>query len=91
MALTGAMLLARLLRPMLGDAPMVGVWLPPGIGGAVVNIALAFLGKTSVNLNYTSGPRFAALGPAPVRLQARADLQAVPCTRSSWNPDPAWS
>ena len=56
MTLTGAMLLARLLRPILGDAPMVAVWLPPGMGGAVVNIALAFLGKTSVNLNYTSGP-----------------------------------
>ncbi len=56
MTLTGAVLLARLLRPMLGDAPMVAVWLPPGMGGAVVNIALAFLGKTSVNLNYTSGP-----------------------------------
>ena len=78
MTLTGAMLLARLLRPMLGDAPMVGVWLPPGIGGAVVNIALAFLGKTSVNLNYTSGAGFAALGPAPVRLQIRPHLQAVP-------------
>ena len=56
MTLTGALILTKLLRPMLGDAPMVAVWLPPGMGGAVVNIALAFLGKTSVNLNYTSGP-----------------------------------
>ncbi|HVS36909.1 MAG TPA: AMP-binding protein, partial [Gemmataceae bacterium] len=54
-ALAGAMCLARALRPMLGDAPMVGVWMPPSVGGAAVNIALALLGKTPVNLNYTAG------------------------------------
>src|SRR5207248_8188099 len=54
--LAGAMCLARHLRPLLGDAAMVGVWLPPGAGGALSNIALAFLGKTSVNLNYTAAP-----------------------------------
>jgi len=55
-ALAGAMLLARSLRPIVGDAPMVGVWLPPSVGGALTNIALAMLGKTAVNLNYTGGP-----------------------------------
>jgi acyl-[acyl-carrier-protein]-phospholipid O-acyltransferase/long-chain-fatty-acid--[acyl-carrier-protein] ligase len=55
-ALAGAMCLARTLRPVLGDTPMVGVWLPPGLGGVLVNVALALLGKTSVNLNYTSAP-----------------------------------
>jgi acyl-[acyl-carrier-protein]-phospholipid O-acyltransferase/long-chain-fatty-acid--[acyl-carrier-protein] ligase len=54
MALMGATFLSRLLRPLLGDNPMVGLWLPPSAGGAVTNIALAFLGKTAVNLNYTS-------------------------------------
>jgi acyl-[acyl-carrier-protein]-phospholipid O-acyltransferase/long-chain-fatty-acid--[acyl-carrier-protein] ligase len=53
-ALMGSILLSRLLRPLLGDVPMVGVWLPPSTGGAITNIALAFLGKTAVNLNYTS-------------------------------------
>jgi acyl-[acyl-carrier-protein]-phospholipid O-acyltransferase/long-chain-fatty-acid--[acyl-carrier-protein] ligase len=53
-ALMGATCLSRLLRPLLGDSPMVGVWLPPSTGGAITNIALAFLGKTAVNLNYTS-------------------------------------
>jgi acyl-[acyl-carrier-protein]-phospholipid O-acyltransferase/long-chain-fatty-acid--[acyl-carrier-protein] ligase len=52
--LAGAMILARKLRPLLGDSKMVGLWLPPSVGGGIVNIALAFLGKTSVNLNYTS-------------------------------------
>ena len=45
---------ARLLEPLLAKARLVGVWLPPGRGGAVTNIALAVLGKVAVNLNYTS-------------------------------------
>jgi acyl-[acyl-carrier-protein]-phospholipid O-acyltransferase/long-chain-fatty-acid--[acyl-carrier-protein] ligase len=55
-ALTGAILLSRALRPLVGDTQMVAVWLPPGIGGALTNIALALLHKTSANLNYTSSP-----------------------------------
>jgi acyl-[acyl-carrier-protein]-phospholipid O-acyltransferase/long-chain-fatty-acid--[acyl-carrier-protein] ligase len=51
--LAGTLMLVRRLRPLLGDERMVGVWLPPSVGGAVTNIALAFLGRTSVNLNYT--------------------------------------
>jgi acyl-[acyl-carrier-protein]-phospholipid O-acyltransferase/long-chain-fatty-acid--[acyl-carrier-protein] ligase len=55
--LAGAMMLARWLRPVLREEPMVAIWLPPGIGAVIVNIALAFLGKTPVNLNYTAGPK----------------------------------
>jgi acyl-[acyl-carrier-protein]-phospholipid O-acyltransferase/long-chain-fatty-acid--[acyl-carrier-protein] ligase len=33
---------------------MVGLWLPSSLGGALANLALALLGKTAVNLNYTS-------------------------------------
>jgi acyl-[acyl-carrier-protein]-phospholipid O-acyltransferase/long-chain-fatty-acid--[acyl-carrier-protein] ligase len=55
-AYVGSVCLARLLKPLLGDEPMVAIWLPPGRGAALSNIALALLGKTSVNLNYTSGP-----------------------------------
>ncbi|MFO0846313.1 MAG: AMP-binding protein [Gemmataceae bacterium] len=54
-AYVGSVCLASLLRPTLGDTAMVGIWLPPGRGGALANIALALLGKTSVNLNYTAG------------------------------------
>ncbi len=50
----GAVCLSQLLRPVLGDSPMVGVWLPPGRGGGLTNIAIALLGKTSVNLNYSA-------------------------------------
>jgi acyl-[acyl-carrier-protein]-phospholipid O-acyltransferase/long-chain-fatty-acid--[acyl-carrier-protein] ligase len=52
--LAGAKLLAEHLRRRLGPEAMVGVWLPPGIGAALANISLAFLGKTVVNLNYTA-------------------------------------
>jgi acyl-[acyl-carrier-protein]-phospholipid O-acyltransferase/long-chain-fatty-acid--[acyl-carrier-protein] ligase len=55
-ALAGAILIAKQLKPILGDAKMVGVWLPSSVGGALANIALALLGKTAVNLNYTAGP-----------------------------------
>src|SRR5262249_30492364 len=53
-ALAGAICLRRLLRPMLGDAQMVALWLPPSVGGALANITLALMGKVSVNLNYTA-------------------------------------
>jgi len=54
--LAGSSILAKKLRPLLGDADMVGVWLPPSPGGVFANVALAILGKVSVNLNYTSSP-----------------------------------
>ncbi|MCC7020873.1 MAG: AMP-binding protein [Ardenticatenales bacterium] len=49
---------ALVVRDRLGLAPeerRVGVMLPPGRGGAVVNLALALGGRTSVNLNHTAG------------------------------------
>jgi acyl-[acyl-carrier-protein]-phospholipid O-acyltransferase/long-chain-fatty-acid--[acyl-carrier-protein] ligase len=52
--LAGVLCGAQFFRPLLGDAPMVGIWLPSSMGGAFVNIILAMLGKTSVNLNYTA-------------------------------------
>jgi acyl-[acyl-carrier-protein]-phospholipid O-acyltransferase/long-chain-fatty-acid--[acyl-carrier-protein] ligase len=52
--LVGAKITAAKLRPMLGDEKMIGIWLPPTLGGAIANIAVQFLGKVTVNLNYTS-------------------------------------
>lgn len=54
--LAGARIMSRRLTPVLGDDKLVGVWLPPSAGSAIANIALALLGKTSCNLNYTSSP-----------------------------------
>lgn len=50
-----AVVLSRLLRRRLDNNKYVGVLLPPSVGGAVVNIALAFLNRVAVNLNYTGG------------------------------------
>jgi acyl-[acyl-carrier-protein]-phospholipid O-acyltransferase/long-chain-fatty-acid--[acyl-carrier-protein] ligase len=58
--LVAALCVTRYLRPRLGDAANVGVWLPTSLGGALANLAIAFLHRASVNLNYTAGP-------APVR------------------------
>jgi acyl-[acyl-carrier-protein]-phospholipid O-acyltransferase/long-chain-fatty-acid--[acyl-carrier-protein] ligase len=51
-----AMCVTRFLRPRLGEQQNIGVWLPTSLGGALANLAIAFLRKTSVNLNYTAGP-----------------------------------
>ncbi len=52
-ALTGAILLARRLRPHWQDQKMVGILLPPSVPGALVNHAALLLGKVPVHLNYT--------------------------------------
>ena len=45
----------RVLDRVIGpDDTMVGVLLPPTVGAAIVNAALALSGKVAVNLNYTS-------------------------------------
>ncbi|MCX7664787.1 MAG: AMP-binding protein [Gemmataceae bacterium] len=53
--LVGSICLSRWLAPKLREKN-VGIWLPTGTGGALANIAVTFLGRTSVNLNYTAGP-----------------------------------
>jgi acyl-[acyl-carrier-protein]-phospholipid O-acyltransferase/long-chain-fatty-acid--[acyl-carrier-protein] ligase len=52
----GARILSGKLKPILGADKMIGLWLPPSAGGAIANIAVTFLGKTPVNLNYTASP-----------------------------------
>jgi acyl-[acyl-carrier-protein]-phospholipid O-acyltransferase/long-chain-fatty-acid--[acyl-carrier-protein] ligase len=49
------MCVTRFLRARLGPEQNVGVWLPTSLGGALANLAIAILRKTSVNLNYTAG------------------------------------
>jgi acyl-[acyl-carrier-protein]-phospholipid O-acyltransferase/long-chain-fatty-acid--[acyl-carrier-protein] ligase len=52
--LVGAIVFARKLKPLLGEQPMVGLLVPPTVGGALANIAVQMLGKVPVNLNYTA-------------------------------------
>ena len=53
-ALNKAVYIARRLRRHIGEQPMVGVLLPPSVGGALTNYALTMMGRVPVNLNYTS-------------------------------------
>jgi len=53
-ALTKTMFIARRLRSQIGDQRMVGMLLPPSVGGALTNYALMLLGRIAINLNYTS-------------------------------------
>ncbi len=54
--LAGASIMMRLLKPLVADDRMVGIWLPSSVGAAFANIAVTCLGKQPVNLNYTAGP-----------------------------------
>ena len=52
--LTGALAFRRVLnRHLASDEKMVGVLLPPSVGGVITNAALSLMGKVPVNLNYT--------------------------------------
>jgi acyl-[acyl-carrier-protein]-phospholipid O-acyltransferase/long-chain-fatty-acid--[acyl-carrier-protein] ligase len=53
-ALTRTIYIARRLRGQIGRQHMVGMLLPPSVGGALTNYALMLLDRIPVNLNYTS-------------------------------------
>ncbi len=52
-ALTGSIVLAQRVRSL--KSQNIGVLLPTGAGGALMNMAILLAGKTIVNLNYTAG------------------------------------
>jgi acyl-[acyl-carrier-protein]-phospholipid O-acyltransferase/long-chain-fatty-acid--[acyl-carrier-protein] ligase len=53
-ALTQTIHVARRLRNAIGRGEMIGLLLPPSVGGALTNYALTMLGRVPVNLNYTA-------------------------------------
>ena len=53
-ALNKTMFIARRLQRQVGEQTMVGLLLPPSVGGALTNYALMLMGRVPVNLNYTS-------------------------------------
>jgi acyl-[acyl-carrier-protein]-phospholipid O-acyltransferase/long-chain-fatty-acid--[acyl-carrier-protein] ligase len=53
-ALGKTIFIARRLRRQIGEREMVGMLLPPSVGGALTNFALTLLGRVPVNLNYTA-------------------------------------
>ena len=50
--LMGAILIAERLMPCTDTQQNVGIMLPPSAGAALANVAVALMGKTSVNLSY---------------------------------------
>ncbi|QDU61017.1 Bifunctional protein Aas [Planctomycetes bacterium Pan216] len=54
-ALMRAVILNRLLKRVLYPQQHVGMLLPPSVGGALSNIAIAMMGRVPVNLNYSIG------------------------------------
>ncbi len=55
-ALVKMIFLARRLQEPWRGQKMVGICLPPSVGGALVNFAALLAGKVPVNLNYTFAP-----------------------------------
>jgi acyl-[acyl-carrier-protein]-phospholipid O-acyltransferase/long-chain-fatty-acid--[acyl-carrier-protein] ligase len=53
-ALSKTVFIARRLRRHVGDQPMIGLLIPPSVGGALTNYALMLAGRVPVNLNYTA-------------------------------------
>jgi acyl-CoA synthetase (AMP-forming)/AMP-acid ligase II len=51
--LVRSILLGRRLKKVWAGQKMVGLLLPPSVGGALTNWAALFCGKVPVNLNYT--------------------------------------
>lgn len=82
-ALLKTLFLAHRLRSVWRDQPMVGILLPPSVGGALVNHAALLLGKVPVNLNYTANAAVLKACATQCRLQtvitSRAFLEKVPC------------
>ena len=54
-ALVGSVAMGSRLRRKLGPEQYVGLFVPPSVGGALANVAVSYLGKIPVNLNYTVG------------------------------------
>jgi acyl-[acyl-carrier-protein]-phospholipid O-acyltransferase/long-chain-fatty-acid--[acyl-carrier-protein] ligase len=52
--LVGSIAFARKLQKILDQSEYVGLLLPPSVGGALTNIALQFMGRVPVNLNYSA-------------------------------------
>jgi len=53
--ITGTLMIASALKPKVKSSQNIGVLLPTSVGGSMGNMAVLSLGKTIVNLNYSSG------------------------------------
>ncbi|MEK7707179.1 MAG: AMP-binding protein, partial [Verrucomicrobiota bacterium] len=83
-ALVRSVLLARRLKKIWAGQEMVGLLLPPSVGGALANYAALLCGKVPVNLNYTVSTETLASCAEQCRLKtvltSRAFLEKVKLT-----------
>lgn len=56
MLLTATLLIKDIIKQQSTSQSTIGVILPTGLGGIIANMATLLLGKTVVNMNYTSSP-----------------------------------
>ncbi|MBN1269688.1 MAG: MFS transporter [Kiritimatiellae bacterium] len=79
--LVGSLALADELEPRILGQDMVGVLLPPTVGGVFANLAVTLLGKVPVNLNYTASAEsfHSAIAQCGIRtiITSRAFLQRM--------------
>jgi len=81
-ALVKTIFVARRLRRVWTGQEMVGILLPPSVGGALVNYAATLLGRVPINLNYTASNEIIASSARQCNLQtvitSRAFLERFP-------------
>ncbi|MGH9523502.1 MAG: acyl-[ACP]--phospholipid O-acyltransferase, partial [Terriglobales bacterium] len=75
-ALVKTVFLARRLKKVWREQEMVGVLLPPSVGGALVNYAAMLMGRVAVNLNYTASNETLASCAAQCNLKTTITSQA---------------
>ncbi len=54
MTLVSAVAISKNIKGKLDQEKTIGILMPPSVGGALVNIAVAMLNKVPVNINYTA-------------------------------------
>ncbi|HZD95910.1 MAG TPA: AMP-binding protein, partial [Candidatus Sulfotelmatobacter sp.] len=67
---------ARRMKPLWKKQEMVGILLPPSVGGALVNYAATLLGHVPVNLNYTANNEIIASCGRQCNLQTTVTSKA---------------
>ncbi|HEX4594395.1 MAG TPA: acyl-[ACP]--phospholipid O-acyltransferase, partial [Bryobacteraceae bacterium] len=70
--LAGSLLIAGWMRKQRPDEEMIGVLLPPSVGGALANVGVTLAGRAPVNLNFTAGRE--AMGSAIAQCGLRTVL-----------------
>ena len=86
-SLTGSYLLGRSVAVNLAAGEEnIGVFLPPSVGAALVNVGLLLHGKVAINLNYTASKEVVDA------CVAKASIRTVVCSRKfseklGWEPD----